>query len=78
MYVHGALQAGPGPAVPAPLFRSRPRRSSETSGAEPAQITYDPVNPDTATVGPVLTLLTGPVLPADVAFALVGAVTPAN
>ena len=51
--------------------------NSSAGGAERAEIPYDPVNPDTATVGPVLTLLTGPVLPADVAFTLVGAVTPA-
>ena len=51
--------------------------NSSAGGAERAEITYGPVNPFTAMFGALLILLTGSVLLASVAFALVGAVTPA-
>nr|WSZ12089.1 hypothetical protein OH837_01480 [Streptomyces canus] len=48
---------------------------SSAGGAEWAEITYDPVKPDTApgwlVAGAVLILLTGSVLPPGVAFAVV-------
>ncbi|MET9457405.1 hypothetical protein ABZY05_20310 [Streptomyces canus] len=76
--VLGDVHTLAGPLKRDPVLRARQILVQELGrGAEQAELTYDPVNPDTAMFGALLILLTGSVLLAGVAFALVGAVTPA-